>query len=399
MCFATARLNEKREQVAAERASVMHMLQTERLQIGALVEGFEATGEFRHPPNAPDLTGLVGEIVAIDSSELEVHEDDRNEEALLLTRHVWHKDSVKKGQYTFFKFKHKCTKGRINIQLKTTRGDPDVFVGNHQVPYPSKDDFIWHMSESDRTKCTIHPFDRGFVVGYLYVAVYGYTESEFSIKVRWKEAGDPIGLPSTSGRLLSGENSFDSQQSQDSAAFSNVRREGKRQKGRMTARSSAGVTAGTSLETPSDNENSNQLPPRVAEMDWKAACAWMRRLDIDEAVLQIMDKEKVPGGQLAQMTLDELIADLGMSKIQAKRLLLNIEGRISGGMGYSLAKDSLESVDGGAPAGQSNIKPETKTDDANKAMPTAPAAPGDESFNALTAGGEDLGDFEDLVEK
>ena len=162
----------------------------------------------------------------------------------------------------------------------------------------------------------------------------------------------------------------------------------------MTVRSSAGLTAETSVEMPSDNENTNNRPPMVAEMDWKGASAWMRRLDIDEEVLQLMEKEKVPGGQLAQMTLDELITDLGMSKIQAKRLLLNIEGRISGGVGYSPSKDSLDSVAGGeALHGQSGSKPETKTDDVVK------EAPGDESFDALTAGSEKLGDFEDLADK
>jgi len=39
-------------------------------------------------------------------------------------------------------------------------------------------------------RCTIHPFDKGFVLGYLYIGVYGYCDSEFSIKVRWNEAGD-----------------------------------------------------------------------------------------------------------------------------------------------------------------------------------------------------------------
>ena len=43
------------------------------------------------------------------------------------------------------RFKHKNTKGRINIQLKTTRGDPDLYVGNHHVPYPVKEDHIWRM--------------------------------------------------------------------------------------------------------------------------------------------------------------------------------------------------------------------------------------------------------------
>lgn len=381
----------------------MHMLKMERMHIGTLVEGFEATGQFKHPPNASGLSDLVGDIIAIDSSVLEVQEEDGNEGALLLTRHVWHKGSVRKGQYAYFKFKHRCMKGRISIQLKTTRGDPDVFVGNHLVPYPSMEDFIWRLPDSDRTKCTIHPFDKGFVVGYMYIAVYGYSESDFSIKVRWKEAGDPVGLPNSPRRLATGEFSFDSEQSNDSAAVRvEMQRKGKK-------KASASLTAEASLDLQSESE-SVDVASRVSAMDWKRACEWLRQLDIDEAVLEVIEKEKVPGGQLAQMTLDELIADLGMSKIQAKRLLLNIEGRMAG-VHNSPSKDSFEGTDRGVANvqddidgsnsnsnSQSNSKPEqtARSSDASakgKALETSEEG----DFDALTAAEGAVGDFEDLL--
>lgn len=376
----------------------MHMLKTERMHIGALVEGFEATGEFKQPPHAPDLTDLVGDIIAIDTSELEVQEEDGNEEAFLLTRHVWHKESVKKGQYAYFKFKHKCTKGRINIQLKTTRGDPDLFVGNHQVPYPSKEDFIWRLPDADRTKCTIHPFDKGFVVGYMYIAVYGYSESDFSIKVRWKEHGDPVGIPTTPGRMISGEFSFDSQQSHDSATVSAWRREETQRIGGKK-KAPRGTSAEASREVESYEENVD-VASRVALMDWKGACEWMRQLDIDETVIAVIEREKVPGGQLAQMTLDELIADLGMSKIQAKRLLLNIEGRMAG-VQNSPSKDSLESVDPGGTQvkGITDSGTKSQSPSENKPQPDMREAANDEvqvEFNALTAAEGAVGNFTDL---
>ena len=390
----------------------MHMLKTERMHIGTLVEGFEATGQFKHPPNASGLTDLVGDIIAIDSSELEVQEEDGNEGAFLLTRHVWHKESVRKGQYAYFKFKHRCTKGRISIQLKTTRGDPDVFVGNHLVPYPSKEDFIWRLPDSDRTKCTIHPFDKGFVVGYMYIAVYGYSESDFSIKVRWKEAGDPVGLPITPRRLATGEFSFDSQQSCDSAAVRvEMQRKGKK-------KASAGLTAEASLDLQSESE-SVDVASLVSAMDWKRACEWLRQLDIDEAVLEVIEKEKVPGGQLAQMTLDELIADLGMSKIQAKRMLLNIEGRMAG-VHNSPSKESvpsfpLEGTDWGGGKVQDDIAKDGGNSNSNSnshsnskpeepARSSAASAKGkalqtseEVDFDALTAAEGAVGDFEDLL--
>ena len=49
-------------------------------------------------------------------------------------------------------------------------------------------------------------------------------------------------------------------------------------------------------------------------------CAWLRMIDVDEAAVQVVEKEKVPGAQLANMSLDELISDLGMSKLQVYTL-------------------------------------------------------------------------------
>jgi hypothetical protein len=43
-------------------------------------------------------------------------------------------------------------------------------------------------------------------------------------------------------------------------------------------------------------------------------------IDVDEAAVQVVEKEKVPGAQLANMSLDELISDLGMSKLQVYTL-------------------------------------------------------------------------------
>ena len=45
---------------------------------------------------------------------------------------------------------------------------------------------------------------------------------------------------------------------------------------------------------------------------------------------------QVPGSQLVTMTLDDLMADLQMSKLQAKRVLLNLKTRMAGGLGGGL---------------------------------------------------------------
>jgi hypothetical protein len=42
-----------------------------------MVEGFEQTGEFRKISNAPDLSEIIGDILEIDSTEMQVC-DGRN---------------------------------------------------------------------------------------------------------------------------------------------------------------------------------------------------------------------------------------------------------------------------------------------------------------------------------
>jgi len=42
----------------------------------------------------------------------------------------------------------------------------------------------------------------------------------------------------------------------------------------------------------------------------------MRDLDIDEEVIHVVQKDRVPGSQVAVMTLTELMEDMGLSKLQ-----------------------------------------------------------------------------------
>ena len=49
---------------------------------------------------------------------------------------------------------------------------------------------MWKCESPGQGTVIIHPFDKGFVVGYMYVGIYGYSNAEFSLKVRWSEPGD-----------------------------------------------------------------------------------------------------------------------------------------------------------------------------------------------------------------
>lgn len=46
-------------------------------------------------------------------------------------------------------------------------------------------------------------------------------------------------------------------------------------------------------------------------------------VDVSEEVLAIVARERVPGSQVLAMDVSELIHDLGMSRLQAKRVALN----------------------------------------------------------------------------
>jgi hypothetical protein len=62
-------------------------------------------------------------------------------------------------------------------------------------------------------------------------------------------------------------------------------------------------------------------------LPWTGVVDWLRELDIDDRVIRLVEKERVPGCQIASMNLAELIEDLGMSKLQAKRTLMHINAR------------------------------------------------------------------------
>lgn len=55
---------------------------------------------------------------------------------------------------------------------------------------------------------------------------------------------------------------------------------------------------------------------KLSQMPWTGVVQWMRDLDIDEEVIHVVQKDRVPGSQVAVMTLTELMEDMGLSKLQ-----------------------------------------------------------------------------------
>ena len=102
-----------------------------------------------------------------------------------------------------------------------------------------------------------------------------------------------------------------------------------------------------SEEASEDNQQQEPGMVSVHSLNWVGVAQWLRSLDVEEKVVELVEKERVPGGQLTHMTLEDLVADLGMSKLQAKRVILNMGGRVSS----SFSKPSLSSIGQGGEKG------------------------------------------------
>ena len=61
---------------------------------------------------------------------------------------------------------------------------------------------------------------------------------------------------------------------------------------------------------------------QLERMSCEEVGEWLRQLGMSAETLQVVAREQVPGAQLAGMGVDEMMADLAMSKLQAKRLVL-----------------------------------------------------------------------------
>lgn len=174
----------EREKLAVERARVTKRIQDERTQFGHLVSGFRETGVFRKPRGNVELDS-VKDLLMLEAEVPVAGDEDLNPEAELIEQNGTRHGKVKKGGYVYYKIRHANTRNRINIVLKNYGGDPDLFVGNHTCPYPTKNASTWRRTGYGDDKLSIHPFDLGFEQGFLYIGVYGVKDCEYKLAVRW----------------------------------------------------------------------------------------------------------------------------------------------------------------------------------------------------------------------
>ena len=104
-------------------------------------------------------------------------------------------------------------------------------------------------------------------------------------------------------------------------------------------------------------------------------------------------EEKLPGYQLATMTVDELVGDLGMSRIQAKRVKMNISGltQVSNpqmSSAFAIAQvDELKSSEKSKEGYEQRRTDETMEANDGRVQQDEKGGMGDEPWDPVTAAG------------
>ena len=82
---------------------------------------------------------------------------------------------VEHGEYVHFKI---CVKEatQVHFSIKSLQGRAEMYIGNHQNPFPSKENNTW--SKVGHDKLTVFHLDRNFNLGYYYIGVYGQGQGQ-----------------------------------------------------------------------------------------------------------------------------------------------------------------------------------------------------------------------------
>ena len=290
---------------------------------------------------------------------------DLNPNALLLLNRRAVRASASVSRYTYFKFKCPKEEGRVVIEIKDrVGGDVELVVGNCLCPQPTAENCHWTLAKDEvvtkkgekrsalrpRAQLNLHAFHKHYYAGYCYIGVLGMPNSDVanastsgenagevsfcltvSFKGEWRVAGI---------RRVGKEASLEPVEESDGDEVD----EGLQGHGRGTGLDDgAGIVeeAGRvkdhvqqyiSLANPNLSQAASDglgegLPETITVeqlqgMACEEVCAWLNVLGMADTVVSVVRVERVPGKQLATMGVPELMGDLGMSKLQAKRVLL-----------------------------------------------------------------------------
>lgn len=176
-----------REEMLLQRDELYRRMHADRLLFSQVVEEYREKGTFSKVAVEIDI---INQFLELDPKSVPRAFEDRNPEAVLLRRNETIYSQVAKGEYAFFKFKHN-TMDRVSIALKSTLGDPDLYVGNHECPFPDHIQCVWKKEQHGDDKLVLHSFNKHFNVGYMYIGVRGTTDASFSLAVKWHDDAAP----------------------------------------------------------------------------------------------------------------------------------------------------------------------------------------------------------------
>ena len=227
-----SRIQAEKAKAAKEvEASRLKMLR-KRGKVKEIVETFKETGQFEVSAEDMEDVGELGQIVQLSSSggKLEHIGEDMNEVASWLPQNESVVGMVPADSYAFFKMEHCNEKSRISITLRCFDGFAELLIGNGHVPTPTLEGHTWkaaggvgvgdkkvvllplplHPASTSifastpgmfitlqkltrvsphvsRPQVILHPFDKGYTLGMLYVGVYGSQDCTYELFAKWHD--------------------------------------------------------------------------------------------------------------------------------------------------------------------------------------------------------------------
>ena len=179
--------NQHRESLLEQRRDMYRKFHHDRELFNHVVDEYRERGTFSKLASKVEI---ISQFLELDPSSVPIDFEDRNPSAYLLHRNQHVYGSVARGVYSYFKFRH-STMDRVSITLKSSLGDPDLYVGNHTCPWPSAEACVWKKEHHGDDRLVLHSFDKHFNVGFMYIGIRGTTDSNFSLLVKWRDEASP----------------------------------------------------------------------------------------------------------------------------------------------------------------------------------------------------------------
>lgn len=183
----TVEERERRKLLMLEKGKMWTKNNNDRLVLNTMTTEFDKTGELKLPPTA---SKAFEELVK--TKGVPFVGEDQNPHAVQVECGVTVTGVVEQGKTATFKaFVEKAKM----VKFETNKSGVAMYVGNGDVPNPSKRAHVW----SKGNKFSIFHVERAFTLGWFYVTIEGTAEGEtdFHLTVTWQDS-DSLNLSAVS---------------------------------------------------------------------------------------------------------------------------------------------------------------------------------------------------------